>query len=108
MNIFDIENKAMLALEKVNSQRAQLIKTCRHCGITNQDLALLECGEGTNARQIRSAFDWLSKPHSAGFPAFLESAPMRLESRNGRPQRAYWLTEFGRRMSFLLDPVNDN
>jgi len=105
MNIFDIENKAMLALEKVNSQRAQLIKTCRHCGITNQDLALLECGEETNARQIRSAFDWLSKPHSAGFPAFLQSAPMRLESRNGRPQRAYWLTEFGRRMSYLLDPA---
>jgi hypothetical protein len=30
---------------------------------------------------------------------------MHLEGRNGRPQRAYWLTEFGRRMSHLLDPA---
>jgi hypothetical protein len=104
MNNSDIVERALLALGKAGSLRTQLIKTCRHCGITNQDLAQLECGEEINERSIRSTFDWLSKPSKAGFPALLESAPMRLEGRNGRPQRAYWLTEFGRRISCQLDP----
>jgi hypothetical protein len=104
MNNSDIEERALLALRKAGSLRAQLIKTCRHCGITNQDLAQLECGGEPNQRLIRSTFDWLSKPSSAGFPALLESKPMRLEGRKGRPQQAYWLTEFGKRISYLLDP----
>ena len=103
MNNTGNEDRALLALT-AGELREQVLKTCIHCGITNQDLAILECGGETNQRLIRSTLDWLSKPNSAGFAAMLEAMPMKLEGRKGRPMQAYLLTEFGRKVLYRLDP----
>jgi hypothetical protein len=103
MSISDEEKRALDALKKAGTQRERTLRTCRYCGITNQTLSQLECGENVEVRLIRTTLEWLSKL-SKNFPAMLESMPMRLASRNGRPQRAYLLTEFGRKVLRLLDP----
>jgi len=96
-------DRALQALTE-GELREGVLKTCRHFGITNQDLALIECGGEPNLRLIRSTFDWLSKPNAMGFSALLDPMPMRLEGRKGRPQQAYLLTSFGRQVLFRLDP----
>jgi len=103
MRNFDNEDRALQSLTE-GELREGILKTCRHCGITNQDLALLECGGVPNQRLIRSTFDWLSKPNAVGFPAMLDAMPMRLEGRKGRPQLGYLLTEFGGQVLRLLEP----
>jgi hypothetical protein len=103
MSISEIEKHALEALGKKGTIREQTLRTCRHCGITNQTLAQLECGEDVELRVIRTTLNWLSKP-TKDFPALLEAMPMRLASRNGRPQQAYLLTEFGRKVLLLLVP----
>jgi hypothetical protein len=103
MNVSDTEKRALDALKKGNLREQTLI-TCRHCGMTNQTLVLLECGENIEPRLMRSTFEWLSRP-TKSFPALLEAKPMRLEGRKkGRPQQAYLLTEFGKKILSLLDP----
>jgi hypothetical protein len=104
MNHSDTEDRALQAL-KEGALREQALKTCRHFGLTNQDLARLECGGESNQRLIRNTFDWLSKSNAMGFPALLEAMPMRLEGRKGRPLQAYRLTEFGRKVLYRLDPT---
>jgi len=99
----DNEDRALQALTS-GALREGILKTCRHCGITSQDLALLECGGEPNQRLIRSTFDWLSKPNAVGFPALLDAMPMRLEGRKGRPQQGYLLTTFGGQVLRLLEP----
>ncbi|MDO9300061.1 MAG: hypothetical protein Q7T89_01705, partial [Anaerolineales bacterium] len=54
-------------------------------------------------RAIRSTFEWFCKS-SKKFPALLDAVPMRMASRNGRPQQAYLLTEFGGKVLRLLEP----
>ena len=103
MTISEDERPAIEALKKDGTLRERTLRTCRYCGITNQTLALLECGEHVELRLVRNAFDWLSKP-ARNFPAMLETMPMRLASKNGRPQQAYLLTEFGRKVLRLLEP----
>jgi hypothetical protein len=103
MNNTENEGRALQALTE-GALREQVLKTCSHCGITNQDLAILECGGESNQRLIRSTLEWLSKPNSVGFAAMLEAMPMKLEGRKGRPMQAYLLTEFGRRVLNRLDP----
>jgi hypothetical protein len=102
MNNFDNEDRALQALTS-GALREGILKTCRHCGITSQDIALLECGGEPNQRLIRSTFDWLSKPNALGFPALLDAMPMRLEGRKGRPHQGYLLTSFGRSVLKALD-----
>jgi len=103
MVISENETRAIEALKKEGTLREQALRTCRYCGITNQTLTMLECGQDSEARLIRSTFEWFCKP-STSFPALLEGMPMRLASRNGRPQQAYLLTEFGRKVLRLLEP----
>jgi len=103
MVISEDERRALEALKKEGVLRERTLRTCRYCGITNQALALLECGEDVEARAIRSTFEWFCKS-SKKFPALLEAVPMRMASRNGRPQQAYLLTEFGRKVLRLLEP----
>jgi hypothetical protein len=100
----DNETRALDALQKEGTLRERTLRTCRHCGITNQTLVLLECGKDVELRLIRSTFEWLSKPNVLEFPAMLESMPMRMVSKNGRPHQAYLLTEFGRKVLRLLEP----
>jgi hypothetical protein len=102
MNNTDNEDRALQALTE-GALREQVLKTCSHCGITNQDLVQSECEE-PNQRLIRSTLDWLSKPNAMGFAAMLEAMPMKLEGRKGRPMQAYLLTEFGRSVLNRLDP----
>ncbi|MCJ7434527.1 MAG: hypothetical protein MUO77_13660 [Anaerolineales bacterium] len=104
MTISDDEKCALDALRKKGTLREQTLRTCRRCGITNQTLILLERGKDAELRSIRNTFNWLSKP-TKRFPAMLEAMPMRLASKNGRPQQAYLLTEFGRRILNRLDPT---
>ena len=104
MNVSDPEKRALAALKKEGALREQTLRTCERCGMTNQTLVLLECGEGIEPRLMRSTFEWLSKP-TKNFPALLEAKPMRLEGRKkGRPQQAYMLTDFGRKILRLLEP----
>ena len=102
MNNTENEDRALQALT-TGELREQVLKTCSHCGITNQDLVQSECEE-PNQRLIRSTLDWLSKPNAMGFAAMLEAMPMKLEGRKGRPMQAYLLTEFGRSVLLRLDP----
>lgn len=103
MNISEQEQRALKALKKDDTLRERALITCQYCGMTSQTLVLLECGEYLDQRLIRATLDWLSKPTSH-FPAMLEGKPMRLPSRNGRPQQAYFLTEFGQKVLSLLEP----
>jgi hypothetical protein len=103
MVISEDERRALDALKKEGTLRERTLRTCRYCGITNQALALLECGEDAEVRAIRATLVWLAKPPK-GFPALLEAIPMRRASKNGRPQQAYLLTEFGRKVLRLLEP----
>ena len=103
MNISEQEKRALDALKKDGTLRERALITCKYCGMTNQPLVLLECGEYLDQRLIRATLEWLSKP-TANFPAMLEGKPMRLASRNGRPKKAYLLTEFGKNVLSLLEP----
>jgi hypothetical protein len=103
MNISEQERRALDALKKDGTLRERALITCEYCGMTNQPLVLLECGEDLDQRLVRATLDWLSNP-TAHFPAMLEGTPMRLASRNGRPQQAYLLTEFGKNVLSLLEP----
>jgi hypothetical protein len=103
MNISEQERRALDALKKDGTLREQALITCEYCGMTNQTLVLLECGEYLDLRLVRATLEWLSKP-TANFPAMLEGKPMRLASRNGRPQKAYLLTEFGKKVLSLMEP----
>jgi hypothetical protein len=103
MNISEQEKRALNALKKEDTLRERALCTCEYCGMTNQTLVLLECGIDLDQRLVRATLDWLSKP-TANFPAMLEGKPMRVPSRNGRPQQAYLLTEFGQKVLSLLEP----
>ena len=103
MIISEDERRAIEALKKEGTLRERTLRTCRYCGITNQTLAQLECGQDSEARLVRSTFEWFCK-RTTSFPAMLESMPMRLASKLGRPQQAYLLTEFGRKVLRLLEP----
>jgi hypothetical protein len=102
MNISDPEKRALDALKKEGTLRERTLSTCKYCGVTNQTLVLLDCGKDVEPRLIRATLNWLSKP-TTNFPAMLEGKPMRLASRNGRPQLAYLLTEFGKKVLSLLE-----
>jgi hypothetical protein len=69
--------------------------------MTTQELAELESGE--EYRPVYSAFGWLVSP-GGGLLPFLNSVPMRMIDRAGRPPKAYLLTPFGAQALRLLDP----
>ena len=103
MVITEDERRVLESLKKEGTLRELTLRTCRYCGMTNQTLALLECGADAEVRAIRATLVWLAKPLKS-LPALLQAVPMRVASRNGRPQQAYLLTEFGRKILRLLEP----
>jgi len=92
--------RALDALNHVET-RAKVLMTCQECGMTTQELAELESVE--EYRPVYSAFEWLVSP-GRGLLPFLNSVPMRMIDRAGRPPKAYLLTEFGAQALRLLDP----
>jgi len=92
--------RALDALNHVET-RAKVLMTCQECGMTTQELAELESGE--EYRPVYSAFGWLVSP-GGGLLPFLNSVPMRMIDRAGRPPKAYLLTPFGAQALRLLDP----
>jgi len=91
------------ALDALNhiELRAKVLMSCKDCGMTTQELAELESRE--EYRSVYSALVWLVSPGHGLLP-FLNSVPMRLISKEGRPPRAYLLTDFGAQALRLLDP----
>ena len=92
--------RALDALNHVEV-RAKVLMSCKDCGMTTQELAELESQE--EYRPVYSAFEWLVSPGHGLLP-FLNSVPMRMIDRTGRPPRAYLLTPFGAQALRLLDP----
>jgi hypothetical protein len=92
--------RALDALNHVET-RAKVLMTCQECGMTTQELAELESGEGY--RPVYSAFEWLVSPGHGLLP-LLNSVPMRMIDRAGRPPKAYLVTPFGAQALRLLDP----
>jgi hypothetical protein len=81
--------------------RVKVLMSCQECGMTTQELAELESGE--EYRPVYSAFEWLVSPGHGLLP-LLNSVPMRMIGREGRPPKAYLLTPFGAQALRLLDP----
>jgi len=100
----DLDNvqRALEAL-KQGRLREQILRTCRHCGMTSQELILLECPDAGEAL-LKKTLQWLSQPNAQGFPALLEALPMKIEGRSGRPPMGYLLTSFGKDTYETLDP----
>jgi hypothetical protein len=92
--------RALDALNHVKL-RARVLMSCQDCGMTTQELAELESRE--EYRSVYSALEWLVSP-SRGLMPFLNSVPMRMIDREGRPPKAYLLTDFGAQALRLLDP----
>ncbi len=92
--------RALDALNHVEL-RARVLTSCKDCGMTTQELAELESRE--EYRSVYSALEWLVSP-SRGLLPFLNSVPMRMIDREGRPPKAYLLTDFGAQAMRLLDP----
>ena len=92
--------RALDALHHVET-RAKVLMSCQECGMTTQELAELESGE--EYRPVYSAFEWLVSPGHGLLP-LLNSVPMRMIDRMGRPPKAYLLTPFGAQALRLLDP----
>ena len=92
--------RALDALNHVET-RARVLMSCQECGMTTQELAELESGE--EYRPVYSALGWLVSPGNGLLP-LLNSVPMRQINREGRPPKAYLLTEFGAQALRLLDP----
>ena len=92
--------RALDALNHVEL-RARVLTSCKDCGMTTQELAELESRE--EYRSVYSALEWLVSP-SRGLLPFLNSVPMRMIDREGRPPKAYLLTDFGAQALRLLDP----
>ena len=92
--------RALDALNHVEL-RARVLTSCKDCGMTTQELAELESRE--EYRSVYSALEWLVSP-SRGLLPFLNSVPMRMIDREGRPPKAYLLTDFGAQGLRLLCP----
>lgn len=92
--------RALDALNHVKL-RARVLTSCQDCGMTTQELAELESRE--EYRSVYSSLEWLVSP-SRGLMPFLNSVPMRMIDREGRPPKAYLLTDFGAQALRLLDP----
>lgn len=92
--------RALDALNQVET-RAKVLLSSQECGMTTQELAELESGEGY--RPVYSVLSWLISPGQGLLP-LLNSIPMRMIDKEGRPPKAYVLTEFGAQALRLLDP----
>lgn len=97
------KNQLQRALDALNHAelRAKVLMSCKDCGMTTQELAELETRK--EYRPVYSVLEWLVSPGHGLLP-FLNSVPMRMIDRTGRPPRAYLLTEFGAQALHLLDP----
>jgi hypothetical protein len=102
----DIDIPKLLGILENSDAKLGTMLSCRHLGMTLQELAEqhVDRNDFIN-RATRAAIEWLvAPPLDEGWPPLLEKLQPKLVGRNGRPQMAYLLSEFGAHVLNLLEP----
>ena len=102
----DIDTAKLLGILENSDAKLGTMLSCRHLGMTLQELAEqhVDRNDFVN-RATRAAIEWLvTPPLDEGWPPLLEKVQPKLVGRNGRPQMAYLLSEFGAYVLNLLEP----
>lgn len=86
---------------QANSRRRDALLSCQQLGITTQAHAALVGGVGY--REMDTPLGWLLHP-GADIQPLVQQLSLNLEGQNGRPPKAYLLTEFGATVLSQLDP----